>query len=298
MEKGITFNIQKFSIHDGPGIRTTVFFKGCPLRCEWCSNPESQIKNVQILHDQSKCSYCLSCVAACPNGAITHEDNKIIINEDKCVGCLTCVNSCPNRALSYEGDYQTIEEIVDICMQDIDFYEESGGGVTISGGEGMSQPDFLKKLIAELKKNSVHVAIETTGYVKKGTFEELAKELDLLLFDVKHYDREKHYNGTKVYNDLIVENLKWAIDNGIEVLPRIPVIPDFNNSLEDAEGLAKLLVEVGAKKVQLLPFHQFGEKKYELLNRNYKYKNKKALYPEDLEEYQKIFLDKGLNCFF
>ena len=298
MENGITFNIQKFSMHDGPGIRTTVFFKGCPLRCEWCSNPESQIKNVQILHDQSKCSYCLSCVAACPNGAITHEYNKIIINEDKCVGCLTCVNSCPNRALSYEGDYQTIEEIVDICMQDIDFYEESGGGVTISGGEGMSQPDFLKKLIAELKKNSVHVAIETTGYVKKETFEELARELDLLLFDVKHYDREKHYNGTKVYNDLIVENLKWAIDNGIEVLPRIPVIPDFNDSLEDAEGLAKLLVEVGAKKVQLLPFHQFGEKKYELLNRNYKYKNKKALYPEDLEEYQKIFLDKGLNCFF
>lgn len=298
MEKGITFNIQKFSIHDGPGIRTTVFFKGCPLRCEWCSNPESQIKNVQILHDQSKCSYCLSCVAACPNGAITHEDNKIIINEDKCVGCLTCVNSCPNRALSYEGDYQTIEEIVDICMQDIDFYEESGGGVTISGGEGMSQPEFLKKLIAELKKNSVHVAIETTGYVKKETFEELARELDLLLFDVKHYDREKHYNGTKVYNDLIVENLKWAIDNGIEVLPRIPVIPDFNDSLEDAEGLAKLLVEVGAKKVQLLPFHQFGEKKYELLNRNYKYKNKKALYPEDLEEYQKIFEDKGVNCFF
>ncbi|EEA86293.1 glycyl-radical enzyme activating protein [Peptacetobacter hiranonis] len=298
MENGITFNIQKFSIHDGPGIRTTVFFKGCPLRCEWCSNPESQIKNVQILHDQSKCSYCLSCVVTCPNGAITHEDNKIIINEDKCVGCLTCVNSCPNRALSYEGDYQTIEEIVDICMQDIDFYEESGGGVTISGGEGMSQPDFLKKLIAELKKNSVHVAIETTGYVKKETFEELARELDLLLFDVKHYDREKHYNGTKVYNDLIVENLKWAIDNGIEVLPRIPVIPDFNDSLEDAEGLAKLLVEVGAKKVQLLPFHQFGEKKYELLNRNYKYKNKKALYPEELEEYQKIFLDKGLNCFF
>lgn len=298
MEKGITFNIQKFSIHDGPGIRTTVFFKGCPLRCEWCSNPESQIKNVQILHDQSKCSYCLSCVAACPNGAITHEDNKIIINEDKCVGCLTCVNSCPNRALSYEGDYQTIEEIVDICMQDIDFYEESGGGVTISGGEGMSQPEFLKRLIAELKKNSVHVAIETTGYVKKETFEELARGLDLLLFDVKHYDREKHYNGTKVYNDLIVENLKWAIDNGIEVLPRIPVIPDFNDSLEDAEGLAKLLVEVGAKKVQLLPFHQFGEKKYELLNRNYKYKNKKALYPEDLEEYKKIFLDKGLNCFF
>ena len=298
MEKGITFNIQKFSIHDGPGIRTTVFFKGCPLRCEWCSNPESQIKNVQILHDQSKCSHCLSCVATCPNGAITHEDNKIIINEDKCVGCLTCINSCPNRALSYEGDYQTIEEIVDICMQDIDFYEESGGGVTISGGEGMSQPEFLKRLIAELKKNSVHVAIETTGYVKKETFEELARELDLLLFDVKHYDREKHYNGTKVYNDLIVENLKWAIDNEIEVLPRIPVIPDFNDSLEDAEGLAKLLVEVGAKKVQLLPFHQFGEKKYELLNRNYKYKNKKALYPEDLEEYRKIFLDKGLNCFF
>lgn len=298
MEKGITFNIQKFSIHDGPGIRTTVFFKGCPLRCEWCSNPESQLENVQILHDQSKCSKCLSCVGVCANQAISFENDKIIIDEDKCVGCLTCVDSCPNRALSYEGDYQTVDEIVEICMQDIDFYEESGGGVTISGGEGMSQPEFLKKLIAELKKNSVHVAIETTGYIEKEIFEELAKELDLLLFDVKHYDREKHYKGTKVYNDLIVENLKWAIDNGIEVLPRIPVIPDFNDSLEDAEGLAKLLIEVGAKKVQLLPFHQFGEKKYDLLNRNYKLKNKKALYPEDLEEYQKIFADKGLNCFF
>lgn len=298
MKKGIIFNIQKFSIHDGPGIRTTVFLKGCPLRCAWCSNPESQIEDIQLLYDEKKCVHCLSCVNTCPESAISHIDGKISIDNSKCVKCLKCVDSCMSDALSYEGEYSSVDEIVETCLQDIDFYEESGGGVTISGGEGMSQPEFLKNLISELHKHNIHVAIETTGYIEKNTFKELAEMLDLLLFDVKHYDSDKHFEGTEVHNELIIENLKWAIENKIEVLPRIPVIPGFNNSIEDAEGLSKLLVSVGAKKVQLLPFHQFGEKKYELLGRDYKLKNIKALQKEDLEDYRQIFVSNGLECFF
>lgn len=296
--EGIIFNIQKFSIHDGPGIRTTIFFKGCPLKCGWCSNPESQLEKIQILYDQKKCIHCQSCINACQHKAIQMINDKIIINHQKCTGCLSCVDSCFQNALDYEGENKKITEIVKICLQDKDFYEESNGGITISGGEGMSQPAFLKELVKELKKHDLHLAIETTGYVQPNIFKELAPMFDLILFDIKHYDSYQHFLGTNVHNELIIQNLKWAVKQKIEILPRIPVIPDFNASLDDAKGIAKLLTEVQLLKVQLLPFHQFGEKKYELLNREYRFKNKKALYPEDLQEYQQIFLDKGIDCFF
>ena len=296
--KGIIFNIQKFSIHDGPGIRTTIFFKGCPLRCKWCSNPESQLKAVQILWDHNKCTHCMTCINNCPTGAIKLIADKIIIDQNKCNGCLRCVNKCPQIALKNEGEYKTIDEIVTTCLQDKDFYEESNGGITISGGEGMSQPAFLFHLVNELKKHQLHLAIETSGYIEHELFTKLAPLFDLLLFDVKHYDREQHFLGTGVYNDLIIKNLKWALQNKIEVLPRIPVIPDFNDSLNDAKGLARLLKNIGVLKVQLLPFHQFGEKKYEMLNLEYSLKNKKALHKEDLKEYQNIFINEDIKCFF
>lgn len=298
MSQGIVFNIQKFSIHDGPGIRTTVFLKGCPLKCLWCSNPESQLEKIQILYDYKQCVHCLQCVQTCPQKAIQHINQRIHIDFQKCVGCLQCVNHCPQKALSYEGEYKNVDDVVEICLQDVDFYEESNGGVTISGGEGMSQPDFIKELVQALKKHHIHLAIETTGYIEQSVFHELAPLFDLLLFDIKHYDRQKHFTGTGVYNDLILENFQWAIKHGIKVLPRIPVIPEFNATLDDAKGIAEMLLHFGAHDVQLLPFHQFGEKKYELLNKEYQYKNKKALYPEDLKDYQQIFLDMGLHCFF
>ena len=295
---GIIFNIQKFSIHDGPGVRTTVFLKGCPLRCKWCANPESQLVEVQILHDQKKCVGCETCVHVCPHKAIEMENEHIVIHTDRCTGCRTCVQNCPSMALSYEGETKNVEEVVEICLQDLDFYEESGGGVTVSGGEGMTQPDFVKELLLRLKEHGIHTAIETTGYAPDSVFQELAPIFDLLLFDVKQYDSLKHKEGTGVGNEQIIKNLRWAIQKGLDVLPRVPVIPNFNAALEDAAGIAALLKEIGASKVQLLPFHQFGENKYHLLGRTYEYEHVEALHPEDLGDYQKIFLDAGLECFF
>ena len=298
-QRGIIFNIQKFSIHDGPGIRTTVFFKGCPLRCRWCSNPESQLFQVQILHDAEKCVKCLNCVRTCPEKAVSlAEDGRIRINFGSCSGCLDCVYGCPGRALTHEGERKSVDEVLEVCLQDTVFYEESGGGVTISGGEGMAQPDFAEALVLRLKEQGIHTAIETTGHVSAEVFQRLAPQFDLLLFDVKQAKSEKHKWGTGVGNELILENLRWAHNQGLNVLPRIPVIPGFNANLEDAEETARLLQDIGLHRVQLLPFHQMGERKYELLNRKYELTGLKALHPEDLEEYRQVFLDKGLDCFF
>ncbi len=298
-QKGIIFNIQKFSIHDGPGVRTNVFLKGCPLRCKWCSNPESQRYEPQVLYHSSTCVHCKKCVASCPEQAVfSTEDGKIHIDFAKCTGCLTCVRGCPKRALTCEGEEKTVDEVYEACIQDMDFYEESGGGVTISGGEGMMQPDFVEALLSHLKENRIHTAIETTGCVQPVVFQRLAPKFDLLLFDVKHWDSEAHKAGTGTGNELIIQNLRWGHKRGLNILPRVPVIPGFNEKTEDAFGIAGLLSHIGLTRVQLLPFHQMGERKYEFLNRPYELTGVNALHPEDLTQYRQIFLDQGIDCFF
>lgn len=298
MNFGRIFNIQKFSINDGPGIRTVVFFKGCPLKCAWCANPESQEMRTQILWDEKKCQHCLTCVKNCPVQAIKNFGEKISVDCKICTECKICVENCPARALTIEGEKKSVEEILRVVMQDVDFYEESGGGVTLSGGEAMMQADFAVELLQALKEKNIHTAIETTGFAPPEIFARVIKYLDLILFDIKHWDENRHKKKTGVSNLPILKNMKFAIDEGKEVLPRMPVIPDYNNSLDDAKNFVRRLNEVGAKKIQLLPFHQFGENKYRLLGRNYEFDNVKALHAEDLSDFQKIFLDAGIDAFF
>lgn len=298
-QKGIVFNIQKFSIHDGPGVRTNVFLKGCPLRCKWCSNPESQLIKRQILYHSKDCIHCGTCAASCPERAITMDaEGQVHIDHAKCRGCLTCVHHCPQRALTCEGEEKTVEEIVEVCMQDVDFYEESGGGVTLSGGEALMQPEFAKALLKELKARGIHTAMETTGFAPREVFDDVTAYADLLLFDMKHWDGEKHKEGTGVDNTLILENMRRAITAGREVLPRLPVIPGFNDSCEDAAGFVRRLREVGATRIQLLPFHQFGENKYTLLGKSYEYESVPALHKEELVDFRQVFLDAGIDAFF
>lgn len=295
---GVVFNIQKFSVNDGPGIRTVVFLKGCPLHCKWCANPESQSTRVQILWDAAKCLHCLHCVSTCHQKALSASDGTIQPDDAACIGCLHCVGECPAHALKAEGATKTVEEVVRVCLQDFPFYEESGGGVTLSGGEALMQPDFSMALLKELKANGIHTAMETTGYASATVFCKVAENVDLFLFDIKHWDRQKHIDGTGVSNELPLKNMKQAILLGKEVLPRLPVIPGFNDSLEYVKGFAARLKEVGAARVQLLPFHQFGERKYDMLGRPYEMAHVKQLHPENLTDYQQAFVQEGIEAFF
>lgn len=253
--KGMIFNIQKFSLHDGNGIRTVVFFKGCPLRCKWCSNPESQNAETETMYESENV-------------------NKKI------------------------GELKTVDEVVEICLQDLDFYLESGGGVTLSGGEPLMQSEFCISLLKSLKQKNIHTAMETTGFATEKIFTSVLPFVDLILFDMKHWDERKHIEATGVSNKLILCNMTTAIQSGKDVLPRLPVIPDYNNSITDAENFSKQLHKVGASKIQLLPFHQFGEKKYEMLRRTYEYSDKNALHEEDLETFKQTFFDNGIKAFF
>ena len=250
----LLFNIQKFSLHDGPGIRTVVFFKGCPLRCKWCSNPESQDTEICFMGEGD------------------------------------------NRAA--DSRLYTLEETLAIVLQDRPFYEESSGGVTLSGGEALTQSEFAAALLDALRKEGIHTALETSGYAPAELFDKLSVLSDLLLFDVKHYDAERHTEGAGVHNGLILTNLQNALKRKIPLLPRLPLIPGYNNSQEDARCFASLFTSLGIERVQLLPFHQFGERKYDLLHKPYAMRGVPQLHREDLEEFRKIIVDRGIECFF
>ena len=296
--QGTIFNIQKFSLNDGPGIRTVVFFKGCPLRCRWCSNPESQLIRPQIMWDPQQCLHCGHCQEVCPRTAARHENNQVMIDTGLCTGCLLCANSCPAGALKSEGRLSTVEDIMKIILQDLPFYEESGGGITLSGGEFLSQPAFASALLRACREEGINTCCETTGYAPQEIFAQVIPYLDEILFDVKHYDSETHRKGTGVGNELILSNLSYAISQGKDVLPRIPVIPGFNDSDGDAAALADCLKKAGAGRCQLLPFHQFGENKYTQLGREYALKDVSALHKEDLAGYRDILIRKGIDAFF
>ena len=262
--KGIVFNIQKYSIHDGPGIRTVVFLKGCPLRCEWCSNPESNQIDIEMMYNCKICISCKQCISVCTKNALSfNEDNNFInIDHKVCDNCGECGEICPSGALSLAGRYMSVEEVLHEVKKDILFYRKSGGGITLSGGEPGAQPDFSEAILKSIYSIGIHTAIETCGYYNEKILKKLARWTDLFLYDIKHVDDKKHIYGTGVSNQLILDNFKKLIKSDASVIVRIPVIPEFNATQEDMECIGQFLLKIGGfKEIHLLPYHRLGDSK-------------------------------------
>ena len=238
-------------MHDGPGVRTTVFLKGCPLRCAWCHNPESQSPTPQMLFYRSKCTGCGKCREKCPNAL------------EKCELCGKCTIYCPHDAREICGKEYTVDEALKEILKDKAFYETSGGGVTFSGGECMLQIEFLTKILKACKENGIHTAVDTAGHVPYERFEQILPYTDLFLYDVKCFDSDKHRQYTGVENQLILKNLKRLLAKSTPVWIRIPIIPTVNDTEEELQRIKEYLSSCGIpEKVELLPYHAMGEHKY------------------------------------
>jgi pyruvate formate lyase activating enzyme len=258
---GIIFNIQRFSIHDGPGIRTTVFLKGCPLKCAWCSNPESQEYQPQMMTRDSKCVSCGKCALSCSTGAIDFNSGlSRNIDWTRCDRCFKCVEACGNEALTVMGKYMSVEEVVAEVLKDALFYKNSGGGVTLSGGEPLFQPDFSFLLLKALKVKGLHTAVETSGFAQADTLATILPFTDLLLFDIKQLDDSKHKQYTGAGNGLILSNLRTAAGRAM-IWIRIPLISGFNDSPAEIHEISQMAKELGVEKISFLPYHEGGEAK-------------------------------------
>jgi len=273
--RGVVFNIQRFSIHDGPGIRTTVFLKGCPLRCGWCSNPESARVEPEIITRDAKCIGCGKCVEACSQKAITLVQNTRTIQWEKCNYCMKCADVCPSGAIERAGEYMTVAQVMDTVARDTGFYGRTGGGMTLSGGEPLMQWQFALQLLRAAKGRGLHTALDTTGYADWQILDEILNFTDLVLYDVKHFDSARHQVATGVPNERILENLRRTLAKpGVRVWIRHAVIPGFSDSEDELEELCKVILalEPPVEKVSLLPYHKFGEPKYAATGRVYPWK--------------------------
>lgn len=287
-EKGLILEIQRFCLHDGPGIRTTVFFKGCPLRCKWCANPESQSFVPQLQFSEIGCIRCGRCVKVCPVQALWQDETKKIhYIPGKCIQCQACVAVCPSKALRTAGKFWSVEDAVTEILKDKVFFRE-GGGVTFSGGEVLSQIDFAELLAEALHRNDIHITCETSGYSTDETFARMLRWCDLLYLDLKHWDSRKHKEQIGVGNEVILRHLAMAKESGIPLVIRIPVIPDYNHSPADWQEFGKILVQYEIEEVHLLPFHQFGAGKYAQFGMKYEYAGYPSLHKEDLTEFAEV----------
>ena len=291
-EKILIFNIQKFSLHDGPGIRTSIFLKGCPLRCKWCSNPESQNPYVNIfLKDENRTKIDVK------KDELNFDQDGYIIEDDIFFDLLKA-KGIEDNSVKYDqvGRPMDLDRLVEIAMEDKVFYDSSKGGVTISGGEPLMQATLLVELVKKLKAQGLHTAIETPLFTNPENVSKLYPYLDLFIADCKNWNEEVHQIKTGVLNRIILDNLREVVKNAKDYLIRIPVIPDFNYSKEDAYEFAKLFNDLGIEKVQLLPFHQFGKGKYENYGIKYDYNDKKALVDDDLTDMVKILEESGIKA--
>lgn len=281
MNNALIFNIQKFSVHDGPGIRTTVFLKGCPLKCIWCHNPESQNMNKEVLYDSKKCVLCGTCEKICPTNAIKIENNKLTTDINKCNHCGKCNIYCIYGAREVVGKHYNVDEVMSEVMKDKVFYEQSNGGVTVSGGEPLIQIDFIEELLKRLKEEKIHTAVDTSGAVNFDILERVAKYTDLFLFDLKLMDDEKHKEYIGVSNKNIIENLKKLSKIHCNINLRMPIIEGINDDNSHIEKTIELLKHLNIKNINLLPYHNIAKHKYEKLG--LVYEDEKMSIPSDVK---------------
>lgn len=268
--KGYISDYKRMSVHDGPGIRTTLFLKGCPLRCRWCHNPENLRMTPTLSYTQKLCVGCGACAAVCPRGVHRLDAQTHHIDFSSCIACGACVRECYTGALKIFGQEAQPEAVAEKLLEDRAFYENSAGGVTFSGGEPLMQAGFLSEVMAILKAQNVHIAVDTCGEVPWEAFEAVLPYTDLFLFDVKHIDSAAHKEGTGVGNERILSNLRTLSARGAKIEIRTPVIPGYNDSAQVLEGIARLLAGLDGVQVwRLLPYHSMGKAKYEAIGLAY-----------------------------
>ena len=293
MSQGMIYNIQRMSIQDGPGLRTTVFLKGCPLRCIWCSNPESQLVRPQVMCFENLCSGCGNCMNVCPEGAVIPLDGVFGRDTGKCTDCGACVASCPTEAREMSGEMMNVEQVMEVVRKDSLFYENSGGGVTFGGGEPTAGGQFFLDLLQESFNQGYHITVDTCGVCPEERFDKTIELADLFLFDCKHMDPVQHKELTGMDNTLILRNMRAALSSNKEVRIRMPLMPNMNDSEENIAALASFLNEYGKKKVEVMPYHAFGKGKYAALGMTYP--EIPPYTPEQLKIVLQRFADNGLE---
>ncbi len=320
MNSAVIFNIQRFSLHDGPGIRTTVFFKGCPLKCRWCHNPESLNNRIEVLHNKDKCSLCGECVKRCPKSAVCIIDEVVETDMSKCSLCGECSYYCINGLREITGKEYSVDELMQIILKDRIFFEESGGGVTLSGGEPVMQIDFIEELLKRLKLENIHTAVDTSGIMPFEYYSRIYKYTDLFLYDIKLVDEDKHKLFTGCSNDNIIDNLKKLSDlySAANVEPssestladnnhnlynntdvhiginiRLPIIEGVNADDEHIDKVIELINGLGIKNINLLPYHNISEHKYKNLNMKYESAGMSVPSDEKMNSFKNKLESKG-----
>lgn len=257
--RGTLFQIQRFSVHDGPGIRTTVFFKGCPLRCKWCHNPEGMDRAPQVSFIAERCLHCGVCEGVCESGVHAVTPDSHTLERSACTACGMCADSCPASAVELVGREYTVTEVVGVVIRDEPFYRTSGGGITLSGGEPLAQIDFTEALLTEAKRRSLHCCVETSGYATFATIARIQPMVDLFLYDLKETDDERHKAYTGVSNRVILENLRRLHDDGAQIRLRLPLIPGVNDCDDHLSAAAKLIETLpNLEGVEIMPYHRLG----------------------------------------